>query len=128
VDASGQRSHKIHELHKSYGKVVRIGPRELSFSTTQAMRDIYRLDNKFIKAPVYEAFGRPSSFTLRSKEAHHSRQKRIAHVFAPASIASVEPLLHEQVEKLLAVLNKRVGEPIDIMDWFRIFALDVVGT
>lgn len=128
MDFSGQRSRTIHELHKKYGDVVRIGPRELSFSTRQAMRDIYGANNKFIKAPAYEAFGRQSSFTIRNKEAHRSRQKRIAHVFAPAAIAGVEPLVHEQVTKLLAVFSRRTEQPIDIMEWFRIFALDVVGT
>lgn len=92
------------------------------------MRDIYGATNGFIKAPVYEAFGRPSSFTIRNKEAHRWRQKRIAHVFAPAAIADVEPLVHEQVRSLLGALDKRVGQTIDLMEWFRILALDVVGS
>ncbi len=91
------------------------------------MRDIYGVSSKLIKAPVYEAFGRQSSFTIRDKTAHRSRQKRVAHVFAPAAIAAVEPLVRDEVQKLLHVLSRRVGEPVDIMEWFRIFALDVVG-
>ncbi|KAK5989556.1 Cytochrome P450 monooxygenase nodW [Cladobotryum mycophilum] len=128
IDLSGRRSKTIHALHQKYGSVVRIGPREVSFRSGKAMKDLYGADNKFVKAPVYEAFGRESSFTIRDKKAHRLRQKRIAHVFSPASISAVEPLIHEQVEKLLLVLNKRVGQTVDMMEWFRIFALDVVGS
>ncbi|KAK0761707.1 hypothetical protein N5P37_005689 [Trichoderma harzianum] len=85
IDMSGRRSETIHELHQKYGSVVRIGPREVSFSSRQAMKDLYGSGNKFMKGPTE----------------HRSRQKRIAHVFAPASIAAVEPLVKEQVQKLL---------------------------
>lgn len=128
VDSSGQRTRTIHNLHKKHGSVVRVGPRELSFSTRQAMRDIYGPNNTLIKAPSYEAFGRQSSFTIRNKEAHRARQKRIAHVFSPAAISSVEPLVKEEVLKLLHLFENRLGQPIDIMEVFRIFALDVVGS
>ncbi|PKK42155.1 hypothetical protein CI102_12562 [Trichoderma harzianum] len=112
IDMSGRRSKTIHELHQKYGSVVRIGPREVSFSSRQAMKDLYGSGNKFMKGPTE----------------HRSRQKRIAHVFAPASIAAVEPLVKEQVQKLLHVLSKRPNQPLDVMEWFRIFALDVVGS
>ncbi len=124
---SGQRAATIQSLHQKYGAVVRIGPKELSFSSQQAMRDIYGASNVLQKAPVYEAFGRKSSFTITDKKEHRSRQKRIAHVFAPASIASVEPLVQQSVNRLVGVLRTRTGKSIDIMEWFRIFALDVVG-
>lgn len=91
------------------------------------MSDIYGSKNGLVKAPVYEAFGRQSSFTIRPKDAHRSRQKRIAHVFSLSAIADVEPLVQEQVKKLIHVLETRLGTPIDMMEWFRIFALDVVG-
>ncbi|KKP07882.1 cytochrome P450 [Trichoderma harzianum] len=125
---SGRRSKTIHELHQKYGSVVRIGPREVSFSSRQATKDLYGSGDKFMKGPVYEAFGRQSSFTILDKTEHRSRQKRIAHVFAPVSIVVVEPLVKEQVQKLLHVLSKRTNQPLDVMEWFRIFALDVVGS
>ncbi|KAL6699311.1 cytochrome P450 [Trichoderma pleuroticola] len=112
IDISGSRSKTIHELHQKYGSVVRIGPREVSFSSRQAMKDLYGSGNKFMKGPTE----------------HRSRQKRITHVFAPASIATVEPLVKEQIQKLLHVLSKRTNLPLDVMEWFRIFALDVVGS
>ncbi|EHK21860.1 uncharacterized protein TRIVIDRAFT_151636, partial [Trichoderma virens Gv29-8] len=128
IDMSGNRSKTVHKLHQKYGSIVRIGPREVSFSSRQAMKDLYGSGNKFRKGPVYEAFGRQSSFTILDKSVHRSRQKRIAHVFAPASIAAVEPLVKKHTQKLLRVLSKRTNLPLDVMEWFRIFALDVVGS
>jgi hypothetical protein len=48
-------------------------------------------------------------------------------VFAPAAIAEIEPLVHEQVAKLIHILETRSGQMSDVMELFRIFALDVVG-
>lgn len=108
--------------------MVRIGPRELSFSSQQAVRDIYGARAKYPKADAYRAFGRKSMFTMRTKEEHRARARRIAHVFTPASVAQVEPIIHEQVVKMLQILEKRVGQPADMLHWFRMFALEVIGT
>jgi hypothetical protein len=35
------RREYIHELHKRYGPVVRLGPNEVSFTSLQAMKEIY---------------------------------------------------------------------------------------
>ncbi|KAJ2981767.1 hypothetical protein NQ176_g1826 [Zarea fungicola] len=127
-DLQGRRSNVIHRLHLKYGPVVRIGPRQVSFSSAEAVRDIYGARNKLIKAPAYEAFGRQSSFTIRDRDAHRQRQKQIAHVFSPSAVAAVEPLVEEQVAQLVSQMLKHASQPIDIMEWFRIFALDVVGS
>jgi hypothetical protein len=38
---SGKRREYIHELHKRYGPVVRLGPKEASFTSLEAMKEIY---------------------------------------------------------------------------------------
>ena len=37
----GRKAHRIHEAHQQYGPVVRVAPKELSFSSPAAVRDIY---------------------------------------------------------------------------------------
>ncbi|KAH8799759.1 cytochrome P450 [Xylogone sp. PMI_703] len=127
LDNSGFRSQTLHKLHQKYGPVIRIGPAQLSFSTRQAMRDIYGLGSAYIKAPAYGAFGRKSLFTMRVKEEHRARHKRIAHIFGPTSVAGVEPIIAEHTSKLLNVLNQKLGEPMDVLLWFRMLALDVTS-
>src|SRR5882724_1462469 len=38
---TGKRREYIHELHRSYGPVVRLGPNEVSFTSLEAMKEIY---------------------------------------------------------------------------------------
>ncbi|KAI9813028.1 MAG: hypothetical protein M1832_006419 [Thelocarpon impressellum] len=126
IDLAGQRTATIHGLHQKYGPVVRIGPDDLSFADVEAVNDIYT-GTKFAKAPVYDLFGRQGLFQMQDAEQHQRRQKRVAHVFAPSSLAVMEPAIHDTVRKLLRSLGRRVGQPIDMLRWFRMLALDVVG-
>ena len=38
---AGKRREYIHELHRKYGPVVRLGPNEVSFTSLEAMKEIY---------------------------------------------------------------------------------------
>jgi hypothetical protein len=38
---ASKRREYIHELHKRYGPVVRLGPNEVSFTSLEAMKEIY---------------------------------------------------------------------------------------
>lgn len=91
------------------------------------MSDIYGPSSNYVKGPVYDMFGRRGLFQMRNREEHKQRQKLMAHIFAPASILSMEPLIHVQIRKLLAALERRLEKPIDMLYWFRMLALDVVG-
>lgn len=127
IEFRGDRSTVLHHLHKKYGQVVRVAPQQLSFSGIEALRDIYGPGNKYTKAPAYAAFGRKSLFTMLNKEEHRGRAKRISHIFAPASVAQIEPIVQSQVADLLSSLEKRVGQPLDVIHWFRIVALNIIG-
>jgi cytochrome P450 len=61
------------------------------------------------------------------KEEHRERQKRIAHIFGPVSVAQIEPIISDHVAKLLHAIRKMASEPIDVMLWFRMLALDVTS-
>jgi hypothetical protein len=38
---SGCRRRFVHDLHKKYGSVVRLGPNEVSFASAEAVKEIY---------------------------------------------------------------------------------------
>ncbi|RFU24149.1 hypothetical protein B7463_g12191, partial [Scytalidium lignicola] len=100
LDNSGKRSETLHKLHKEYGPVIRIGPNQLSFSSRQAMHDIYSGNSNYVKAPAYGA---------------------------PASVAQVEPIVSEHVSKLVDALESNIARPVDMLLWFRMLALDVTS-
>lgn len=53
VDFGGKRSVTIDALHRKYGKVVRVGPNELSFTGVDAMQKIYGAGTAFSKADYF---------------------------------------------------------------------------
>ena len=53
VDFGGHRATTIDALHRKYGKIVRVGPNELSFTGAEAMQKIYGAGSPFSKAPYF---------------------------------------------------------------------------
>lgn len=54
---TAQRRVYIHELHKLYGPVVRLGPNEVSFTSAEALREIYQSGGSgYDKTEFYNLF------------------------------------------------------------------------
>lgn len=127
VDLSGYRGRTVDALHKRYGPVVRLAPKELSFSALPCIKAIYGVGSSCIKSSAYDNFGRLGMFQMQDPERHRQRQKRIAHIFAPAVLQQMEPLIQTCVTKLMAQLKKRAGKEVDALHWCRMAVLDVGG-
>lgn len=52
IDFGGHRSATIDGLHRKYGRIVRVGPNELSFTGAEALQIIYGAGSAFYK-PEY---------------------------------------------------------------------------
>lgn len=127
LDLSGKRSTTIHSLHQKHGHVIRVAPGELCFASPQALKDIYGANSKLTKARVYETLGFKSTFTTIDRHEYRGMKKRILPSFSPAFVASLEPIIHRQISNLIKCFSNRVGQPLDVLPWFRMFALGVVG-
>ncbi len=56
-ELNGRRRVYIHELHKQYGPVVRLGPSEVSFSSSEAVKEIYTSGGSgYDKTELYNLF------------------------------------------------------------------------
>ena len=81
-DTAGFNANYVQEIHKKYGgNTVQITPKELSFSSATAIRDIYGPSTKCLKSKVYSAIGREAIFQMVNPEKHRKRQRRIVHIF-----------------------------------------------
>jgi cytochrome P450 len=127
LDLSGKRSTTIHDLHKKYGPIVRVAPNQLCFASPKALKEIYGANSQFSKAPIYEALGFKSLFTTRNRDDYRVMKKRVVPNFTAAAVAELEPCVHRQVKNLVQALDKRLDSPLDILPWFRMLALGVVG-
>lgn len=127
IDLSGQRSATVHRLHKIYGPAVHVGPSEVCFASPAALKDIYGANSKYPKAPVYDSLGFRSTFTTRNRDEYRGMKKRIVPSFSSTSISDIEPIVHRQLDLLVKSFDKRVGQPLNVLPWFRMLALGIVG-
>src|SRR5271168_2298706 len=96
---NGDRTVTIHTLHQKYGPVVRISPAEVSFTSPEGVREIYRAGSTFPKSHFYDLFmyyGERNMVTTLTKREHGVRKKMItdryskSFVMLPAIEASVQ--------------------------------------
>lgn len=127
LEFAGHRATTVAALHKRYGRVVRLAPDQLSFASPEALKDIYGANSKFTKGPIYESLGFKGVFTTREQSEYRVMKKRVVPSFNPASLNELEPIVHRQVGNLIKCFDKRVDMPLDVLPWFRMLALGVVG-
>jgi cytochrome P450 len=125
----GNRTATIHRLHQRYGSTVVIGPNEISLSDISNVKELYGQQTSFIKAPVYASLTMPPNgvFSMRDKIQHSQRRRLLSHAFSQSNLQACEPLIHKQVEKLYRVVQDHQGQPLDMLNWFRLTAFDIVG-
>jgi cytochrome P450 len=138
----GNITNRLHELHQTYGPVVRIAPWELSYTSAQAWKDIYtgRTSQKgAAKQPmpsnvVYGAdelkyFG-AHSVMFQPSAADHDRNRRILlPAFSDKSLRDQEPIITKHVAMLIQRLHEyeRSGTAVDLVEWFNYVAFDIIG-
>lgn len=103
VVQGGKYTHKIAQLHKRYGPIIRISPYELHVDDPSFLKTLYASDggrrDKY--AWAYDAFGAKTSTVFGSEhEAHKRRRGAIAPFFSKASVAARQDALRRNVDKL----------------------------
>lgn len=91
------------------------------------MKEIYAPNSKYLKADIYDSLGFLSTFTTRNRDEYRLMKKRIIPSFNPGAVAEMEPLIHQQISNLLKCFDKRLDVPLDVLPWFRMLALGIVG-
>ncbi|KAF3769441.1 benzoate 4-monooxygenase cytochrome P450 [Cryphonectria parasitica EP155] len=127
-------------LHREYGDVVRIGPKEVSFiSGDTAFPDIYGFRTGKLKGHrnmykdpawyVKPENGVPS--ILHADDEDHSRGRRVlAHAFSERAVTAQEALLQGYVDQLVGRLQEvttQSQEPVDMVKWYNWTTFDVIA-
>lgn len=85
------------------------------------MADIYGHHRIFMKAPIYDTFGRPGIFNMRDPGEHRERRRLLRPVFSQSALNDTETLIAAHVQKLVGRFleqGDRVGG-VDVFYWFR---------
>lgn len=140
----------LHNLHKTYGPVVRTGPNEVSITSPSELHKIYGIENSLQKAPFYEMFRSPgvqgpmfamryvfyvqkfvassshSCITSSDQALHRVRRKLLNPAYSKTSVAALHPWILRQCELLCDQISASIsnGEPVDSLRCFRMLAGD----
>ncbi|KAG8157001.1 hypothetical protein KVR01_013223 [Diaporthe batatas] len=123
------------ELHKKYGKIVRLGPNYYSFDDPSAVKTIYGHGTQYQKSEWYEIWNtRPDMhstnlFALRDIKRHSTMRRHYSNVYAMSSLVSYEPYVNNCIDIFTSRLRMctKSGESIDLSKWFQYYAFDVIG-
>ncbi|KAL1310653.1 hypothetical protein AAFC00_000921 [Neodothiora populina] len=106
---TGTRRTWIHSLHQRYGTAVRLAPNEASFSSQEAMKEIYTSQGAgYDRTEFYDLFRQFSTRTLFStppKHAHGQRKRVFADRYANTNIVRPEMLSALQARARLFLRN-----------------------
>ncbi|GAM34675.1 hypothetical protein TCE0_015f02400 [Talaromyces pinophilus] len=120
-------------LHDRYGSVVRLAPNTLSYTSSQAWKDIYGLKpdrSELDKHPAY--YKRASRNLLVVDQADHTRMRKlIAHAFSDTALLEQSPILTKYFDLLVARLKQQIDGPekgrVNIVGWFNFTTFDIIG-
>ncbi|KAI6751203.1 hypothetical protein HG530_014117 [Fusarium avenaceum] len=121
-ELNANRTVYIHELHKKYGPVVRVGPNEVSFTSIAALKEIYGSGGSgYDKTEFYDLFqvyGRRTMFSTLVKGDHAKRRRMIGDRYANSNVMKSAPLAGIQ-ERSKRFLERCVDSPDKTADVFK---------
>jgi hypothetical protein len=134
-DRTGQRTSTIQALHSKYGSVVQISPSSVSFSSANALRDIFNHTPKLSRprgdAEFLEHFGQVNTASTWDGQLHFKRRKAIAGVYAAPVVSneSTQAMMNDLIDKFMANLHEAATSEgsVDIWSQLRWLAADTMA-
>lgn len=129
---TGQRIFYVHDLHRRYGSVVRVGPGEVNVCDLDAFREIHRIGSGFVKSDWYKASTpglEDNVFAMTNVQEHAARRKLLAWPFSRSSLLSnFQDLVMERARLAVSKIKEEAGRgPCDAMKWWTLMTTDVIA-
>ena len=127
-DVAGNRWYYVQALHKKYGPIVRIAPKDVAISDPQVVSKVHALGTEFRKR---QQPGTPFNiFSISDPKAHRTRQRFYAKAFSDETLkSSTEPGVRQLVETAVAGIRRDATESrnhsVDVYKWCMLFGSDV---
>ncbi|XWW96329.1 hypothetical protein V2A60_004302 [Cordyceps javanica] len=126
----GQKSVYVHSLHGKYGRIVRIGPDEVSVCDIDAAKTIYSVKETFRKTNWYMDFvaGVESIFSTNDLEFHRTSRRLIAAPMADSAIQELAPRVAGHVEFAIQQMKaeSETRKAVDIWKWWLYMTTDII--
>ncbi|KAG5978985.1 hypothetical protein E4U55_005684 [Claviceps digitariae] len=131
----GRRTRYIHALHRQYGPVVRIAPREISISDADAVRQIHRIGTPFRKASWYKHLTQQpdddkcSVFAIQDPRRASARRKLFQRTVTRAAVRQWEPVVVRLADLAVQKIKRDVlaRGSADVTRWWSMMTADVLS-
>jgi cytochrome P450 len=129
---AGDESTVISELHKKYGRTLRVAPNDVDFDDGDAVGPIYVARGGFPKTPQYSKFdidGHHTIFSTLTLSERAQRAKAVSPLFSTASIRDADATLDKVVDDFVQRLRSegQTGEPVNLLNAARGMAIDAIS-
>ncbi|RYP13362.1 hypothetical protein DL765_006903 [Monosporascus sp. GIB2] len=135
---SGRHHRHIERLHRKYGAVVRVSPKELSFASVESYEDIYGLPRAgrqhFVKSDFYDIYG--SAYKTgcigseRDPGTHAQKKRNLAAAFTARALAAQEDIVQQYLDTFvekIGPLSTKNAKGLNITKWFEMATFDILG-
>ncbi|OZJ03916.1 hypothetical protein BZG36_03278 [Bifiguratus adelaidae] len=130
---SGKEYKIIEDLHRQYGRFVRIGPNTVSISDRNALKEIYSTQH-YRKSDFYNTFtfkGAPNIFSTTDPAYHNKIRRIMSPSFSVSNISGMEGyILDSGVIALVDKFDKEFADkPVEVnmYEEWHYMAFDIIG-
>ena len=131
VIRGGQFMYEIQRLHRLYGPVVRISPREVHVNAAEFYDILYAgPTRRRHKDPWFLSSVAPgTSFAANNSDHHRMRRSGLNPFFSKQAIREWEPIIHSKMRLLCRHFRRaqHMGHPLELHTCFVNFAVDTVS-
>lgn len=131
--ADGQWHRTILDIHRKYGRVVRIAPNEISIVDENGMKNLYGHSHNARKTSWYSVWDPPNGthqlFSELDKRTHSFLRKRLSAAFAMSSVLKYEPHIQGCLDLLWEKFRQKanLSDVVNMSIWTNALAYDVIG-
>ncbi|KAF2168707.1 hypothetical protein M409DRAFT_20724 [Zasmidium cellare ATCC 36951] len=122
---------KVLQMHQKYGRVVRVGPNDLSWIDERVWKDVFEHRQNHQEFPKWRVGPALNGYRgiLSSDREDHSRYRRLlSHEFSAQSMKNQQPIIMGYVDLLIRGLRDcSPQEPQDMVQWFNWATFDIIG-
>lgn len=110
---------KLHQLHQTYGPVVRIRPNELSSIKGTTWTEVYKPSQpEFMKCEAGPPPNGVHGLAFSPSPQHSRNRKLLSHAFSLQGMREQEPRIQKYVDQTIAGITKQSSKgPVDMLAW-----------
>ncbi|CAI6100760.1 unnamed protein product [Clonostachys chloroleuca] len=132
ANLTGNQVHHMHQLHSRYGPIVRYGPNDMSYTDSQAWKDIYghkkdKQDNPKDRRFYPQPDSGVHSLITASKEDHARVRRMFALAFSDRGLKQQEPLFQKYADLMVSKLREFSATEQDLVKILNFTTFDIMA-